>query len=291
MSTTDSDRRAQWLADRNTGIGASDSWKILLGQQFPVWAEKTGLAEPEDLSGNEAVEFGIRLERPILEAYAARTGRVCEPWPQHTIVRDPERHWLFCTPDATQEGEAGEGTVQIKTTSAYKSSDWVDGPPLKFQIQAQTELAVTGYTWGTLVVLIGGQRLRYWDFERNDAFIDAMIPKLAEFWELVQTRTPPPVDGTIATAKVLQRLHPNDSGETVALPKYATKWTREIEEAKAQIKELEERKRLAESKIKKSLKDATYGVLPDGSRWSWKTVTRRAHEVRESTSRVLRRMG
>ena len=61
--------------------------------------------EPDDLSSNEAVEFGIRLEEPIAMAYQDRTGRKVAMWPQYQIARHPSIEWLRCTPDATQHDD------------------------------------------------------------------------------------------------------------------------------------------------------------------------------------------
>lgn len=286
--------REAWLQQRMSGIGASESPAVLglspWKSPFQLWAEKTGHVEPDSLEGNEPAEFGIRLEKPIAEAFADRTGREVNMWPAYQLVRDPATPWLTCTPDATQEvPDRDTGLVQIKTASAYKSADWADGIPLMYQVQVQHEMAVTGYSWGTLVVLIGGQKLRYFDFERNDRFIEALLPKLAAFWKCVETRTPPEVDGSIATAKILAKLHPEDSGDTVMLPVEASEWTEQIEGAKEAIKAAEAAKVAAENLLKSKLGDASYGVLSDGSRWSWKTQTRKEHIVAESTFRVLRR--
>ena len=52
--------REAWLAGRRNGIGASDAPAALGISPFKsrgdLWAEKTGLVEPPDLSDNEAVE-------------------------------------------------------------------------------------------------------------------------------------------------------------------------------------------------------------------------------------------
>lgn len=288
--------REQWLQERMKGLGASDCaaalgvspWK----SPFALWAEKTGI--PDDIADNEAVEFGIRLERPIAEAYAERRGVRVELWPQFEIVSHPRHPWLRCTPDALQWAPSevwnDESLVQIKTSSAFKASEWADGIPLHYEVQLQIEMAVTGHQSNTLVVLIGGQRLRYFDRERNDKFIAAVIPRLAEFWERVETRTPPDVDGSIATAKVLAKLHPDDSGETIVLPEDAMQWTRQISRASEAIEEAEERKQLAMNRIKAAMGDATFGMLPDGSRWSWKTQQRKGYTVEPSSCRVLRKV-
>jgi predicted phage-related endonuclease len=210
-------------------------------------------------------------------------------WENFKIVRDAEHYWLACTPDAEQfDGEKGLGLLQIKTTSEYKKEDWADGPPIKFQIQLQHELRVTGHQWGTLVVLIGGQKLRYYDCDRNDRFINAMIPKLKEFWDLVQSNTPPSVDGSLATANVLARLHPDDNGLTCMLPTEAVEWCATITDCRKQINELKALSQEAENKLVAAIGDNTFGVLSDGSKWSNKKQDRRGYYVNPTSYRVLR---
>lgn len=295
MAVATENTREQWLQERMSCIGASDSPSVLginpFKSAFQLWAEKTGFAEADDLSKNEAVEFGIRLERPVAEAFAERTGRRVEMWPPFSLVRDPQRPYVSCTPDAVQECERrGEGLVQIKTTSAYNAGDWTDGPPLYYQVQVQQELHVTGYSWGTLVVLIGGQKLRWFDVERNDRFISALLPKLDDFWSLVQNQTPPEVDGSAATASVLAKLHPDDDGTEVLLPAEAAGWSDEIEAAKEQIKAAEAVRTAAENKLKAAIGDATFGLLPNGGLWSWKTQDRKGYVVEPTSFRVLRKI-
>lgn len=287
--------REEWLANRRGGIGASDVAAILgvnpYRSAFQVWAEKTGNVEPDDLSDNEAVEFGIRLEAPIAQAYADRSGRQVAMWPQYQIAKHLEHDWLRCTPDATQHDDVrGDGLVQIKTTAAWNAKDWEDGPPLHYQCQVQAELAVMNADWATLVVLIGGNRLRYFEVERNQRFVDAMIPKLAEFWAAVTTNQPPEVDGSVGTAKVLAKLFPDDSGEVVELPDEAAEWADTLETAKATIKEMEALKTDAENHLKAAIGNAAIGLLPDGSKYSWKTQHRKGYVVEPTSFRVLRKL-
>jgi len=287
--------RTDWLQGRKLGIGASEAAAVLgvdpWKSPFQLWSEKIGIVDQDDLSENEAVEFGIRLEQPVAMAYADRTGRNVAMWPPYCIARHSQIDWMCCTPDATQIDEIrGEGLVQVKTTSAWKQHEWAEGPPLAYLVQCQHELAVTGHDWTTLVVLIGGQRLRFFDINRNEQFIAGLIPKLEEFWNLIQTRTPPEVDGSLATAKVLAKLHPEDSGDTVALPQDAREWAATLEAAKQTIKDMEAVKTEAENKLKAAIGSATFGMLPDGARYSWKTQTRKSYVVEENTFRVLRKL-
>lgn len=210
--------REQWLAQRRLGIGASDAPSILgvssWGSAYSVWAEKCGLIEPEDLSEMEHIQAGNVFETPILEWWMERTGNTTATmWPRHKSVKHLTYPWMRCTPDACMEGI----NIQIKTANAFKVADWADGPPLVYDVQVQHEMAVLGAERTILVVCFGGNRLRWYEVDRNDRLIDAMIPKLMEFWGLVEKKEPPPIDGSEATLGTIKRLHPDDDGTVVDL--------------------------------------------------------------------------
>jgi putative phage-type endonuclease len=296
QSTTTHATRESWLIQRKNGIGGSDAaaaigaspWK----SPFALWSEKVGLVESPDLSDNEAVEWGNRLEPVIAQAYAERSGRHVTVEPPFTIRTHPEYPWMLATLDATQgDDKRGPGNVQIKTAGASHVHDWDEEPPLHYQVQVQHEMAVSGLRWTTLVVLIGGQKLRWFDIARNERFIVAMIAKEQAFWQKVTDEEPPEVDGSEQTAKVLGKLFPEDDGEAEVLPQESLDWDRELVEVKVELAKLEERKRLAENHLRLAIGAASMGILPDGTVYTNKQQTRAAHSVAESTFRVLRRKG
>lgn len=291
---------AAWLEARRAGLGATDAaaamgvspWK----SPFQLWSEKVGLVEDADLSANEAVAWGTRLQPIIGDAYHDATGRGVLHEPRFSIRRHSEIPWMTASLDAIQHDTPtrSPGALEIKTTNAFPgAADWEDEPPLHYQIQLQHQLAVTGMEWGTLCVLIGGQKLRWFDQERNDRFIKTMIDAEAAFWETVQAQKPPAVDGSESTAEVLKRLYPRDSGESVMLPTDAARWDERLCDLKAQLKALEEEKRLLENQLKASIGDATSGILSDGTVYTHKLQTNHypAKEACEVSFRVLRRRG
>ncbi len=289
--------REAWLAKRQKMLTASDAAAALGVNPYKsavqLWSEKTGLVDPSDLSGNEAVELGIRLESFTREAFADRTGREVQPWAQYVLVHHQTVDFLGCTPDATQrkDGDSDTGNLQIKTSLGYAARRWNDGPPMEVQIQVQCEIAVMGLDWGTIAVLLAGPRLRYFDVERNDRFIAAMIDKLAEFWQCVQRREMPTVDGSFATTQALAKLHPNDDGSSKMLPSVGRQWSDDLAAIRNNIKAEQAKERVIVNKFRKHIGDATYGCLPDGGVLSLKSQTRREHVVKESTFRVLRTVG
>lgn len=286
--------REQWLESRKEGLGASEA-AIVLGispykSAYELWAEKRGLLERSEVADSEAAEWGIRLEPIIIQAFAERTGRQAECYPPHALHRHVALPWMLATPDARQLTGRGPGTVQIKTASQYKMGEWKDGPPLHYAVQIQHEMAVVGVEWCSIVVLIGGQRLRFFDVERNDRFLDAMIPQLADFWERVESGAPPEIDGSVRAAKALARLHPDDNGETIILPGEAATWFEEWQDAKDKISTLEKQEQLAKNRLVEAIGPNTIGVIAGYGSLSLKTQSRKETISAASKYRVLRKI-
>lgn len=293
VKTRTFDDHNAWISGRREYLTASNIAAALgispFKSPFELSAELVGAVEPDDLSDNEAVYWGKALEGAVCERYAEVTGRAVTRWPQTTIALSPHVDWLACTPDAEQvEADKGTGSLQIKTTSAFLAKDWKDEPPLHVQIQAQFEAWILGHPWLTVCGLVGGQKLVWHDFERNDRFIEAALPKLESFWRSVKAGTLPVPDGSESTARVLAKLYPQDTGETVQLPKEACDLLDELSGAKEAIKQVEKQKQEADNKLRALIADASFAVLTDGRLLSLKTQTRKEYVCAASTFRVLR---
>lgn len=288
----------QWLADRLTGITATDAAVICGASKwkspYKLYLEKRKEIEPDDLSDLEWIKWGNILEPVIARQYVERTGSAMSMWPRFTIARHGKHDWKICTPDATQWNIGDEecldtGVLEIKTAGTFRRGDWEPEPPLAYQVQVQHQMDVLGLEWGTIAVLFGGQQFRWFDVVRDDSFIATMHNVLHQFWQRVQDGDPPLIDGSESTAKALFKLHPKDNGESIALPAEADTWDSQLSGIKAEIKELEAEKRSMENFLKDSIGDNTYGTLADGSRYSWKHSERDGFTVEPSTRRTLRR--
>lgn len=295
--------KAKWLEQRLQGIGASDASSILginpWKSALALYTEKVGIKTP-DVSENELMEWGHRLETPIAEAYEDETGRTLFDPGDFEIQRHRTLGFLMATLDrvvlhvndavpAKPHPVPGDGVLEIKTTGAFNADEWEDEPPIYYQVQVQHQLAVTGLGWGSLAVLIGGQQFRWIDIKRNDAFIDKLIAAEEQFWWNVQQQKPPAPDGTKSSADALAVLFPQNTEDTAILPGDLIDADATIVECATKYKELDALSTAAENKIKAALGPFTYGFLANGVRYSWKQQTRPAHTVAESTFRVLRR--
>lgn len=289
------DERTAWLAERRTGIGGSDASAILgvnrWKSAYTLWAEKCGLL-PDDGEESEPAEWGKRLESAIAAKYADVTGRFVHLHgsSRPTILRHAARPYMIGSLDADVScaEREGPGILEIKTTGAHLGDEWEEAAPLGYQVQLQHYMAVTGRRWGSFAVLIGGQKFRWYDVERNDTFIATLEVKCEEFWRLVETRTPPDIDATESTAAALKKLYPQDTGEAVDLGIEAVELVEQLEAAKAEIAAAEARKREIDNRIRAAIGSASFGVVPGVGQFSLKTQRREAHTVEATEFRALR---
>lgn len=301
---TDYKNREAWLAARGEFIGASEvaalfgllpkSW----GSMYSIWCEKTGISPPVEFTG-EWLEWGQLLEEPIARKYEMVTGRTL--WNgggPYCVAQHPTLPMLRCTPDrfvisAPDKSSEHPGVLQIKNAAWFKEDDWDEGPPPYIQIQVQSEMACTGAEWASTAVLIGGNKFRYVDVERNPNVIGEIEEQVAYFWRTyVETRIAPDIDGSEATESILKRLHPKDDGSTVVLDDEAIALVDQWRSAAAEMLESGKAsaavKKEAENRLRAAIGSATFGKLPDGRTLSLKTTTRSAYSVEENTYRQLR---
>jgi putative phage-type endonuclease len=286
----DSRDRERWLELRRSGIGSSDAPAVLgvspWGSPLSVYADKIGASV--DREASEAMRWGNLLEPLIAEEFAKETGRRVAL--AGSLLRSAARSWQLSTLDAEQVaiGHDGPGVLEIKATG-FRAGDWHEGIPEHVMAQCQHQLATTGWKWGSVAVLLFGCRLLWADFERDDALIERMNAAEAEFWRRVEERQPPAPDGSEASREALRLLYPRDTGETVRLPGDLIAVDAEREALKAELKSSEHRLGELDAEIKAALGDATTGVLANGVSFTFRAQERKAHTVKASTFRVLRR--
>lgn len=108
----------------------------------------------------------------------------------------------------------GSPEVQIlecKTAGISGARLWRGGVPEYVQVKVPNQLAVTGKQAADVAVLVGGQELRTFRIERDEAMIAQLIELEHQFWHYVETDTPPPADGTDSANTALRCLFPRGS--------------------------------------------------------------------------------
>lgn len=280
-----SDNRPEWLELRRTGLGGSDAPSILgltnWASPASVQADKWGLLDEQ--KDAEHLKWGRRLEAAILAGLAEELG--VGILSDGRLLRSREHPFMLCTPDGRCSGGTG---VQAK--NSMLAAEWADEVPKRVWVQCQHEMAVEGEEQRIAAALLLGNRMVWQRIARDESFIqDVLIPAEAHLWKLVEAHEPAPPDGSEHTKRALLALYPEDSGETVALSGEFTALDVELQRLKKELKAAEDRIDEIGNQFRHAMKDATFAALPNGASYSLKTQTRKAHEVKESTFRVLRR--
>lgn len=284
--------RTLWLAGRRRGIGASEAAAVL-GESpwqspYSLWAEKTGEIEL-NAEANEAMEWGLALEGPIFDAYLRRSKQEGRLAPSFTIYRNEKYPHQFASLDAFQRSSDGgpDIPVQIKTAGIFKRNEWEDDIPLIYQIQVQQEMAIADADREILVVLFGGQTMKWFEVQRHDGFIAELKRQVDEFWDRVLTKNPPPVDGSESTTEALKRLYRATEGTVTELPTSMIAWADQLEAARAAKKAAEADEKLAKNHLADAMGVHETGLLPDGRRVKFTQVDKAAYQVKASSYRTM----
>lgn len=209
--------RDEWLGLRMLGIGGSDVSAIMgynaHKSPLTLWLEKTGRKEPEDLSDNESVKWGVKHEPMLRDEFAANHPELVVQVPG-AIYRNAERSWEQASLDGeVYDKAAGEFAVlEIKTAGELMAKDWEDGVPVYYEAQVTHYLNVTGWRRAYVAVLIGGNKYREYIVEPDDADRQAVRDAVAKFWGMVQSDTPPALVGIKDEGEALATYHGDSTG-------------------------------------------------------------------------------
>jgi putative phage-type endonuclease len=261
-------------AARLTGLGSSDApvcANLSPYKDLPTLIyEKEGRLEPSQ-DETEAMAWGTRLEGPCSDAYEEITGRKVR---RQGTKRHPDLPWMLAHIDRQIVAQGrGVGVLEIKTTDRSAQRDWEDGVPHATYLQLQHQLAVTGYAWGSVAVLFGGNTFRTYDVDRDQEVIDYLITIEAKVWAVIEAKADPPPEMGVPNADLLKRLYPLDSGRTITLDTpQAIAMLDVLGKAKADLKDAESRKLAAESWIKDQMKDASVCEVKGWGHITWRAT-------------------
>jgi putative phage-type endonuclease len=291
--------------DRTAFIGSTDAapilglspWKTALD----VFLEKRGLAErePADPQRAKVLNRGRRLEPVVLEMLADETGIQAV----RRNVRYVHKTYPFLAAEIDAE-TADERNIEVKTASIFRLRDWgdvgTDELPTHYLCQVQHQMMVTGRSWTIVPVLFGGDELKIYEVERDEAIIHNLRQREIEFW---QEHVLPGIPPLPRTAADLARQFPRDSGKTVQLPPACAEDLFNLRMGRVTIKRIEEDNAQLEFRLKALMADASVLEYEGTTVATWKTqlskridlerLRRDFHEVAEQVtvmvpSRVFR---
>ena len=279
LTPTKNMTRQQWLSERRKGVGGSDASAILglnpWQSAYTTYLSKLGqFPEKED---TEAMRQGRDLEEYVARRFMEETGKKVQRC--NYMIRNPDYPWALANIDRRVTGE--NAGLECKTTSALglKQFRGVEFPE-KYYVQCVHYLAVTGADRWYLAVLVFGRGFYVYTLERNEDEISALMDAEAEFWERVENRIPPELDGNKATLDALETKYSwSDPTACVDLTSCAADLA-VLEACQEQIKALEVKERAAKARIMSAMGSAESGDY-GGYRVSWRPQVRKTFDQKK----------
>ena len=274
LVSTENMSYADWLEYRKQGIGGSDA-SVVCGinrYKSPVelWMEKTNQLPHQE--AGEAAYWGTQLEPFVRAEFTKRTG--IEVSRRNELLQSEEHPFMLANLDGICEvPDVGPCIFEAKTASAYKVGEWEDAIPDEYALQLAHYMAVTGYAGAYIAVLIGGNTFKWKFIERDEELISMLIQLETDFWNHVQDGTPPPLDGSDASAKFLAERFSNSTPRShITLPDTAANLLAQYDEACEELEAVTERKQKAENLLKEMIGENEVGTAGDRV-ITWKSVS------------------
>ncbi|WP_010337818.1 YqaJ viral recombinase family protein [Sphingobium yanoikuyae] len=181
--------------------------------EFELWHRKAGNVATPDFTGNERAEWGVRLEPVIIEGACDRFG--------YQKLETPKR----LTNDAGLGGhpdqmvicpQRGRGILEVKTADWIVAKGWGDEPPLNYLLQVMSYMGLAGCDWGDVIVLVGGNELRRFQYQFRPIIWSDIEARVAAFWRSIAAGDPPAADYT-RDLPTISALYPEDNGDLIDL--------------------------------------------------------------------------
>lgn len=204
-------------AFRSSVVGASEV-AALFDQHpwlthFELWHRKNGTVATPDFSHNERTEWGVRLEPVIIQGACERFGYE----PIDTPKRLDNGKGLGGHLDAMVVcPRRGRGILEVKTADWLVAKGWGDEPPLNYLLQVMSYAGLAGCDWGDVIVLVGGNELRRFEYEFRPVIYADIEARVVEFWRSIEAGRAPKPDFA-RDGSTISALYPDATDAVVDL--------------------------------------------------------------------------
>lgn len=197
--------REEWLRARTSYIGGSDAACILGLNPWKsnqrLWEEKTGRAEPDNLSENKAVIYGANAEEYLRKLFELDFPEMDVEYIENNMWTNPSVPWAHASLDGWMTDQDGRrGILEIKTStisSALAGEKWKGKKiPDNYFSQIVHYFLVTGFKFAIVKAQLKYERegeepfmiTRHYRIEREDceADIQYLAAKEREFAEHIE---------------------------------------------------------------------------------------------------------
>lgn len=202
--------REEWLQNRYR-IGGSDASCIVgmnpYKDNVQLWLEKTGQAQPVDISDEPFVKYGTEAEAHLRALFALDFPEYQVDYTENNMFLNDRYPFAHASLDGelTEKATGRKGILEIKTTNILQSMQkekWKDRLPDNYYIQCLWYMAVTEFDFCILKAQLKSEfngeiyiQTKHYHIEKEDvqADIDYLLKKGSEFWEYVKKCARPPL--------------------------------------------------------------------------------------------------
>ena len=210
-------------ADRRSFIGGSDA-RIIMGDDeaalLQLWREKRGEVEPEDLSGNLAVQLGAVTEQLNRQWYERNTGRVVTSVQRR--VFHPVKRWMAATLDGTVEGTGA--VFEAKFMLPWSFSE--EGAAEKHMPQLQHNMWVIATRTAVLSIITGGGKWVEMTIAADPLYQHLLITAEKKFWHCVESGETPHLFGIETPRQPIEAVRVVDMSSSNAWAEFAAAFCR-----------------------------------------------------------------
>ena len=188
--------RADFLAERATGVGSSDIASVLnlgYGCALRLYRQKTGEVPDFPREDTDLMALGNLLEPFFAAKYAKATGHKVEIV---GVQRDPEHPELLVHADRIITDPAmpnRKGVLEVKSVGAEVFySVRKKGLVPDYLLQLQYGMAVWRLDWGAFVIGCrdNGKEV-HWPVKRDEELCEIITDRTLAAWQAIQDRNPP----------------------------------------------------------------------------------------------------
>lgn len=262
------DELKRWHEERRTGLGATDSPVVLglSGSAFRLWEDKTGRGKPREQS--LPMWLGLKMQATVGELYATATGRKIRA--DNRLHRHPSYEFIFTHLDYRTVG-AEKRLVECKTSNRWNiwGAEGTSDVPPWYWVQAQHEMACTGYAVCDLAVLLGNREFRIYPIVRDGEFIEKMLAADVEFWNEHVLADVAPIDGSEEAERFLRTLYPDATEDLRPATALESQMVERFRVADAELKAAKADKAQAQQDLEDRIAEAE-GIYGPGFRVTWK---------------------
>lgn len=281
---SDEQRKAAWLAKRRTMITGTDIAAIFglnkWTSPIEVWLSKKNQMTKED---NDAMEFGRRFERPILEVYSERLGVPIEFADHWTIYEVPGFPLLGASLDA--RWLTGDRRPVDAKNTRFKTPAWGENGsdvfPVYYQLQLTVQMMATETTAADLAVCFGGNEFARYSMAGDIEVMDSIKERATDWWNrYVVADIPPEPDGSESYTNYIKARFKRASELTVPATAEIRRLAEQRQDAAERVKAAEADQAKAENAIKVYMGEAsaipgicTWKNNKDSETTDWRAVT------------------